>query len=56
MPKIIAEAGQSLLDIAVKYYGTVEGVFDLVRRNRLNGITDNVYAGQQLDVAEAPLS
>ena len=55
MPKIIVKPGQSLFDVALQHYGSVEGVFDLVRRNQLNGITDNVYAGDELDVAEVPL-
>ena len=54
MPKIIVQPGQSLLDIAVKHYGTAEGVFDLVCRNRLNGLTQNIYPGDELDVAEVP--
>ena len=56
MPKIIVKAGQSLLDVAVKYYGSVEGVFDIVRRNGLNGVTDNIYAGELLEVADSPLN
>ena len=56
MAKIVVQPGQSLLDVAVKYYGSVEGVFDVVRRNKLNGITDNIYAGDELEVAEAPLN
>ena len=56
MPKIIVTAGQSLLDVAVKYYGSVEGVFDIVRRNKLNGVTDNIYAGELIEVANAPLN
>ena len=32
MPKIIVQPGQSLLDVAVQHYGSVEGAYDLVRR------------------------
>ena len=54
MAKIVVQPGQSLLDVAVKYYGSVEGVFDIVRRNKLNGITDNIYAGDELEVTDTP--
>ncbi len=52
MEKIKVRKGQSLMDIAVCYYGSAEGVFDLVRRNKLNGITANVYHGQELETGE----
>ena len=56
MAKIIVKHGQSLLDIAIKYYGSAEGVFDLVRRNRLNGITDFVCPGEEIEMADTPLN
>ena len=56
MAKIIVQPGQSLFDIAVKYYGSVEGVFDILRRNKLKGITDNVYAGDELELADRALN
>ena len=56
MPKIMVKHGQSLLDIAVKYYGTAEGAFDIVKRNSLNGITDFVYPGEEIEVADNPLN
>ena len=45
---IVVEKGQSLMDIAVKHYGNIEGVFDLAQRNDLKGITDNIYEGDVL--------
>ena len=56
MPKVTVQPGQSLFDIAVKYYGTAEGVFDLVCRNRLNGLTQNIYPGDELEVTNRPLN
>ena len=41
-------SGQSLMDIAVQEYGAVSQVFELVRANGLRGITDNVWAGDEL--------
>lgn len=38
---------QSLLDIAIQYLGSVDGVFSLAERNGL-GITDRLNDGQQL--------
>ena len=54
MPKIVVQPGQSLLDIAVQHYGSLEGVYDLVRRNRLNGLVGNLEACQDLEVAQKP--
>ena len=56
MVKIKVKHGQSLLDIALKYYGSAEGVFDLVRRNRLNGITDFVSPGEEIEIADTPVN
>lgn len=44
--------GQSLFDIAIQEYGSVEGVFWLVEDNNLSGIVDNVYEGDTLNVRE----
>ena len=56
MPRITVQPGQSLFDVALQHYGSLEGVFDIVRRNQLNGITENVYAGEQLEVSPQPLN
>ena len=55
MAKLTVQKGQSLLDIALQVYGSVQGIFDLVERNKLNGITDNVPAGEEIAVGETPL-
>ena len=54
MSKIIVQPGQSLFDIAVKYYGTVEGVYDIICRNGLSGPTHNLYPGDALDLGSPP--
>ena len=56
MPRITVQPGQPLFDVALQHYGSLEGVFDIVRRNRLNGITENLYAGEELEalIAAAP--
>ena len=46
-------SGQSLMDIAVQEYGAVSQVFELVRANGLRGITDNVWAGDELVIPAA---
>ena len=56
MREIIVKKNQSLLDIALQEYGHVAGVFDIVERNALAGITDNVYEHERLEVSKTPLS
>lgn len=36
------------MDIALQEYGSVAFVFEIVRDNKLNGVTDNVYEGDRL--------
>ena len=55
MAEIIVKQGQSLYDIAVQYYGHVDGIQDLVTRNGLNGPLDNVYPGDSLQIG-APIN
>ena len=56
MREIIVKKNQSLLDIALQEYGHVVGVFDIVERNALSGITDNVYEHERLEVSKTPIS
>ncbi len=51
MKKVIVLHNQSLLDISVQEYGTVEAVFELALANRL-GITSLLEAGQKLVIPE----
>ena len=51
MKRITVKKGQSLLDISLQEYGTVGGVFDIVERNALQGITDNVREGDVVEVS-----
>ena len=50
--RISVKKGQSVLDIATAYYGSIEGVFDLIQRNNLKGITANIFEGDELDIGE----
>jgi LysM repeat protein len=52
MKTVIVRNNQSLWDIAIQEYGTVEAVFDLAMANGL-GITDILTAGQVLNVPES---
>lgn len=53
MRLIEAQKGQSALDIAVQYYGSVEGVVDLLRLNpSLIAVERNCEQGQKLWVGE----
>lgn len=36
MREIIVKQGQSLADIAIQYYGNIEGLFDLADRNNIS--------------------
>ena len=49
MRTIKVKKDQSLMDISLQEYGNVEGVFLIVEDNdKLIGITDNVFAGEEL--------
>ncbi len=52
MGKIITKQGQSLLDIALQAYGSIEGVFGLLADNptKLTAITDCPTPGTELKV------
>lgn len=49
--KIKVEYGQTLEDIALKYYGALEGVIDLMADNNL-GPDSLLYAGQELEIQD----
>ena len=53
MKEIIVHNNQSLFDIAVQEYGTVEAVFDLAVANNVS-ITEMLTAGQVIKVPELP--
>lgn len=52
MRNIEVKYGQSLFDIALQYYGSIEAVFWIVEDNNLNGIVDNVYEGDSLQIRD----
>lgn len=49
--KTVVQAGQTLLDIAVQEYGTIEAVFMLAKANDMS-ITDSLQAGQEIEIPE----
>lgn len=49
--KVTVLAGQSLADVAVQVYGSVQGVVALAKANRM-GVADVPDAGRILDVPE----
>lgn len=49
--KAIVQAGQTLFDIAIQEYGTLESVMQLAKVNNLS-ITEVLMAGQVLDVPD----
>jgi len=50
---IVVQEGQSLFDIALQHYGNAEAVIDLVSDNGLQGVTQQLQAGQVLKVNTA---
>lgn len=46
--KVEVLEGQSLIDIALQVYGSIEGVFTLAMENGLS-VTDSLQSGQSLD-------
>ena len=56
MPRIIISRNQSLFDIAIQYYGELSGVFDMVRKNHLLSIQNNIYEKDTLTVADVAVN
>ena len=56
MRNIEVKYGQSLFDIALQYYGSIEAVFWIVEDNNLNGIVDNVYEGDTLQIRDTVMN
>lgn len=50
MKDYIVKPGQSLFDIAVIVYGSVEGLSWLIQDNNLQGPTDRIESGQKLKI------
>lgn len=49
--KTVVQAGQTLLDIAIQEYGTIEAAFMLAKTNDIS-ITDTLQAGQEIEIPE----
>ena len=49
MSKVVVLNGQSLFDIALQEFGTVEAVFDIALLNELS-VTDSLDAGTELSL------
>lgn len=53
--KVSVGSGQSLPDLALQYYGDLEGIHDIVDRNDFD--YDRVLvAGELIDVSETPIN
>lgn len=49
--KTVVQAGQTLLDIAIQEYGTIEAAFMLAKTNDIS-ITDTLQAGHEIETPE----
>jgi hypothetical protein len=49
---IIAQHNQSLFDLAIQFFGSVQAVFDVANVNLLS-VTDQLTAGQEITLPEA---
>lgn len=47
--KVVAQEGQSMMDIAIQYLGSMEEVFQACRMNGVS-ITDRLQAGQEVEL------
>lgn len=56
MQIIQVKRNQTLFDIALEQYGNVEAVVWLVEDNQLNGVTDNIWEGQELKLRAAVMN
>lgn len=53
--KITVQDGQSIYDIALQEYGSVEGVFHICEDNEGVNLEDELQTGQQLLIAHEPI-
>ncbi len=51
MKKVTVLSNQSLFDIAIQYYGTIDGIFTICMANNIT-ITDKLLPGQVLNIPE----
>jgi len=52
--KIKVLPGQSLIDIAIQYGGSITTIFDIAGMNQLS-VTSELQAGQELDIPKEPV-
>lgn len=52
MKTVVVAEGQTILDLALKHYGCLEGVANIVADNNLGGATTALLAGQEIEVQE----
>lgn len=53
MKKVKVKQGQSIMDVALEYYGSISGVITIVEDNTsVISFSDNLQVGQQLFVRE----
>jgi len=55
MIKIKVNHNQNLLDIAVQYTSSAETVFEILKANEGIGLTDDLIAGQELNIPQAAI-
>ena len=53
---ITVQDGQNLMDIALLYYGSIDGIYDILDRNpKLFSPTQRLFNGDTLDVTDVPV-
>lgn len=50
--KVTVREGQSLVDLALQYHGTLDGLFEIAQANAMS-ITDMIGASDELEVEQA---
>lgn len=48
---ITVQHGQLMVDVALQYYGKIEGILDIAKKNGIS-MTDKIFPGQQLVVED----
>lgn len=51
---IKVQHGQNLFNIACQYYGTHQGIYDIIERNNLSSPTQYLRPGRELEVTDDP--
>ena len=54
--EVAVRESQTIFDIAIEYYGTIEGVYDICQRNNFDGVTIPFSEGEIIEVSDVAIN